>query len=54
MITIIVKFMLYSLQVHPEGKYVVDLDKGIDMSDVSFHERSLIHSINLKYNHTSW
>lgn len=26
---------LLSLQVHPEGKFVVDVDKNIDINDVS-------------------
>ena len=25
---------MYTSQVHPEGKFVVDIDKSIDMSDV--------------------
>ena len=34
------------VKVHPEGKYVVDLDKNINMADVSIfpNSRSLYHA----------
>lgn len=35
------KYIL-TLKVHPEGKYVVDLDKGIDMNDVRLRDEYIM------------
>ena len=36
---------IFLSQVHPEGKYVVDLDKGIEMSQVSSLQTLLVWPI---------
>lgn len=34
-ITFIFQLLPFSLQVHPEGKYVVDIDKSIDITKIT-------------------
>lgn len=36
-LTYMLMILFCLLQVHPEGKFVVDLDKSIDMSEVMIH-----------------
>ena len=36
-LTYMLMILFCFLQVHPEGKFVVDLDKSIDMSEVMIH-----------------
>ena len=33
--TQMINILVFHLQVHPEGKFVVDLDKNIDINDVT-------------------
>lgn len=44
--------MKLSFQVHPEGKFVVDIDKNIDINDVTPNSRVALRndSYTLHYN----
>ena len=48
MYKVLMKYMYMYIQVHPEGKFVVDLDKNIEMTEVQSNCRVALRNDSYK------